>query len=621
MQMKNIHCFLKKNLSLFAILASLISGLLIGLLKNQFSSQIRDFCSENLFYYFQLVFVKMIGYVAGPLIFLTIVTSILKMKSIKVLLGSGRRYLLSFFAITLLTALISILISMFIFGVDINLTSNANNIWQENCNMLLNFLPSNILDPFIKINLIQIDLMAFLLGILLLFFNENVAWFTNILQKLSGLFIYLMKIIAKFVPLYILVAIINVLWNNDLSSLSSLWKFFLLFLILSILACLLILLITSFYHKAKIRKLFKCAFKPFVVALASANSTVALPKQYSSSKELGIKKEEANFGIPLLMSFFKLSSVIYLAVGAVYFYSLSTNSVSFVWILLATILTTLLTVSIAPVSGGGINNYFIMFEQLSLNAIYLPIIIAFDPIVDFIITGLNTFTQPLQLLNVASKNKHLNKNKLNDKKVILIAGAMDVETNYLIEHLDDKKEELLNDYRAFCGKINGLETIVLKTEIGSKNAMKSTYLAIRKYQPTDLISIGTSGAHNIYMHRGDIIIGERLIGYDLFKKPVLKADKDYIKPYLRINKSQLGTIITSDIWHKTNDEINKIHYETNSDVEEMESYFSCHLAKDYDIDFVALRIVSNNELLKEEYQREIGVELQKKLFDYLKNNS
>ena len=99
--------------------------------------------------------------------------------------------------------------------------------------------------------------------------------------------------------------------------------------------------------------------------------------------------------------------------------------------------------------------------------------------------------------------------------------------------------------------------------------------------------------------------------------PPLYPNKQYINKYLDIPNSQLGTILTSDTWHKTKQEITKIHEETGSDVEEMESYISCSLADERAIEYVAIRILSNNEMNDENYIRETGITLQEELLKIL----
>lgn len=609
--------FIKKNISLILIIAAAILGIVLGLCSNILPSSFKDILSNGVFSAFQTVYVKIIGYIAGPLIFITIVKSIYDMNDFVTLGGRGRRYLLSYIAINLLVALLSVLITLPLMGISIDISANSSATLKEIGNLFKNFVPNNLWSPFINVSLIQIDLMAIIFGATLLALGEQAKWFKYILDKIGKFLMLLMRLVAKLIPIYIFVALANTLWNNNPSTLLSLWKLLGSMIILSLLACIILLIITSLYQKCSISKLFKNVIKVYLVGVTTANSAMGLPKQFEAGHNFGVSKREAQFSIPLGISFFKVSSTIYLAGCATYFYSLTYSSTGIVWIISASIMATILSFSVAPVPGGGINNGVVLFKELSINMAYLPIFIALDPLVDFIITGFNNFMQPLQNLNVASKNKEINKNILKDKQVILICGAMDVETDYLISKLDNKIEEALDEYKAFKGQVNQKDIIVLKTEIGSSNALKSTSLAINKYHPSELISIGTSGGHHTGVKRGDIIISKRIINYDMSGTPPLYPNKQYINKYLDIPNSQLGTILTSDTWHKTKQEITKIHEETGSDVEEMESYISCSLADERAIEYVAIRILSNNEMNDENYIRETGITLQEELLKIL----
>lgn len=617
--MRKLVSFLKKNISLTLILSAIVIGVTIGLVGQSFDQNVKSLITDNIFKIFQTIYIKIIGYVAGPLIFVTITMSIFKMGNFKTFFGRGRRYLLSFIAIMLLVGLITVLVSLPIFGVSIDQSETATS-FSEVGTMLKTFLPRSPWDPFININLIQIDILAIIAGITLLACDGNAIGVIKILDKISYFLIKTMRIIAKFVPLYVLAAVIGIFWNNEASTLGTIYLLIILFFVFAFIFCGIFLLIAKLHHKTSFKKLFLCCLDPTIRAFSTANSTIAMPIQYKSAKHLGIARNESSFGVPLAISFFKVASLIYLALSATYYYSLTNSTVSVSWIILSVILTTLLTISIAPVSGGGLSNYSMLVNELSINPIYLGVLIALDPIMDFFITGLNTFTQPIQLLNVASKNKQLNHNILNDKRVILISGAMDVETEWLMANLTNPQDVTIDGYKCIKGFIGNTEAYVLQTDIGMCNSFKSTFKAIKQFETTELISIGTSGGHHPGVKRGDIIVSSKIINYDNKKDRALVPNKIFASKFMKMDNAKSGIVLTSDTWHKDINEINDIHNKTNSDVEEMESYMSCKAASENSLNFVALRIVSNNATTKEEYIRETGINLQKSLFELLQND-
>lgn len=608
--------FLKENISLTLILSAVILGIVVGLLGNLLSADVKSFISTNIFSNFQTVYIKTIGYIAGPLIFITITISIYKMGNFKTFFGRGRKYLLSFLAIMFLMGFVITFVSLPIFGLSIE-EINGSSSFDEIKNMLKAFWPTDLWTPFININLIQVDILAMLFGILFLACGSNSNDIIKFFDKISYFLIKVMRIVAKFVPIYVLIAIIGIIWNNEASSLDSIYVLLILFAVFSVLFCAGFLLITALYQKVSVKKLFLCCLSPFIRAFSTANSTIAMPIQYKSAKHLGVSRTESSFGIPLAISFFKIASLIYLSLSAIYYYSLTHTTVSITWIVLSVILTTLLTISIAPVSGGGLSNYSMLVKELSINPAFLGILIALDPVMDFFITGLNTFVQPIQMINVASKNKELNHNILRDNRVILVTGAMDVETEWLMENMGNKSEETFDGYKCIKGTIGNKQIFVLQTGIGMKKAYDSTLKAIKKFEPTELISIGTSGGHHKDIKRGDIVVANKIINYDNKKDRVLVPNKIFASKFLEIENSKSGLILTSDTWHKDIDEINDIHNKTNSDVEEMESYMSCKAASDNSLNFVALRIVSNNAITNEDYIRETGIDLQKSLYKLL----
>ena len=232
--MRKFKDFIKKNISVVLILAAVVVGILIGLLGKLLPSNTVAFLEENIITVFQGIFIKIIGYVAAPLIFVTIATSIYKMGSIKTFFGRGRRYLLSFIVIMLVCSTIVTFIALPVFGLNIETSNTSSSSFSEVVNILKNFLPKNLWDPFLNINLIQVDVLAMLTGITLLILNKEAEGAVKILDKFSKLLIKIMRYIAKIIPIYVVLAIVGMIWNNEAGSLGGIYKVIILFAVISI---------------------------------------------------------------------------------------------------------------------------------------------------------------------------------------------------------------------------------------------------------------------------------------------------------------------------------------------------------------------------------------------------
>jgi len=106
------------------------------------------------------------------------------------------------------------------------------------------------------------------------------------------------------------------------------------------------------------------------------------------------------------------------------------------------------------------------------------------------------------------------------EKIIGIMGAMPEEINGIRDLLTDK-EEFQFGMRSYCaGKLNGIKTVVVFSRWGKVAAAATVSTLILKFNVTEIIFTGVSGAIHPELNVGDIVVGERLIHHDLDGRPI-----------------------------------------------------------------------------------------------------
>ena len=97
--------------------------------------------------------------------------------------------------------------------------------------------------------------------------------------------------------------------------------------------------------------------------------------------------------------------------------------------------------------------------------------------------------------------------------VLLIQGAMDTETEYLIGQLDEPEEITCGNwkfYTGFLGK-HAEPVVISRTYQGMVNAAAATAIAMTQFCLWAVINLGIGGGHDARFHRGDIVVGERVV--------------------------------------------------------------------------------------------------------------
>ncbi len=228
-----------------------------------------------------------------------------------------------------------------------------------------------------------------------------------------------------------------------------------------------------------------------------------------------------------------------------------------------------------------------------------------------------------------------------EKRPILIMTSMKVEAEFLLQKLKNKVCEKVGKYSFYEGTIENYPVVVCHCHIHSVNSAVATYVGIEKYFPIAIISQGTAGAHGKNIHIGDIVIGEKCVNIVCSRTPRKKegegsnslewdlvnfiegednrliyqyGDNHLIELAKKVNytdgKIHFGTIGSGDIWNQETDKILWLNEKYGTLCEEMEGIAVYSIANDFEIPVLGIRVISNNEILEEPYDRNTALKSQ-----------
>jgi adenosylhomocysteine nucleosidase len=212
---------------------------------------------------------------------------------------------------------------------------------------------------------------------------------------------------------------------------------------------------------------------------------------------------------------------------------------------------------------------------------------------------------------------------------------MPFETQRLIAQLENARVERFGGWTFWRGAVDGYPVVVSKTLKGVASAAAATAIAIEHYHPVAIINQGTAGGHDPALHLYDIVLGAAAVSIGAFRtqfrpagggsnpldwRPLdltasegsagndpnarhiarfdgdahlLAAAHSATSSYAR-GRIVDGVIGTSDMWNDELDLIAHFHSEYGTSVEEMETASAAHVAKQLNVPFLGIRIVSDN---------------------------
>lgn len=211
--------------------------------------------------------------------------------------------------------------------------------------------------------------------------------------------------------------------------------------------------------------------------------------------------------------------------------------------------------------------------------------------------------------------------------VILVQGAMEEEVNVLSDYFSPYSKVVVHGYDFFICEYKGHKVIISQTKSGIINATIATVLAIKEFSPDIVINQGCAGGHTQELHQGDIVIGEKMVYMNDFKTPTKEkgagsssldwypnpkrsyesfSSKALIEIAKKVNNStkvNVGVLGSGDMHSKEVDRIEYLRSIFHQDCEDMESIAAMKVCDTFNVEKIALRVISNNELINESFNK------------------
>lgn len=385
--MKN---FFKNYKSSLILLGSIILGGIVGLIFKEKTEILKPFGS---------LFLNLLLVIIVPLIFLTLTTSIGKMKQPKRL----GKILITTIIIFIVTSLISVLVGIIstrttlVNNIDSTkiLESLENDTAKENIelDLLSRTVKAISVDNFASLftngNIIALIVFSILIGIAINMSKEKGEPFLKVLDSMNEVTQKFIKIIMYYAPIGLgcYFATMTGTFGNEIAT-----GYLKTFIIYTVTAILFYFIVYSIYAliaggKNGFVSYWKNILPATVTALGTCSSAASIPVNTTCTKKIGVSSDIANTAIPLGTSFHKDGSIIGSVFKIMFLVYLFGSNPSMGKILGVALIATLLVTAV-PIGGGTISEMLII-TMMGFPIASLPILTIIATIIDPPATMLN----------------------------------------------------------------------------------------------------------------------------------------------------------------------------------------------------------------------------------------
>lgn len=391
---------------LFAIAAALLCGGVIRLLP----ADVGAFCTTVLLGPLFDTYMGILGAMAGPMMFLTVLLGIVSIGDAATLSRIGKRLLAIYLGVQLLLTILTVLAGIPYFGLTVNAGGDAQALSLQIVTLILDVIPDNILQPFLDGNSLQIVFEAAIAGLAILLMKKQLRFVTDFADDINELVTFIMRVIGAMAPIFIFICVLDMSLSGMLDKIWGASRFIGFFLVAYVLY--LAAALTVFCVKMRLPPglVVGKLSSTFLLALTTASSTASFGTIMDTCEhKLGIDPKLSKFGVPLGMVLF--APLLTLGFAAMGLFMLAECGIqpTLASVGALVVLSLLLAVAAPPVSGGTLACFTILFAQLGIPAEQIAVAIALSTIYDYLATAANVAGFQMILVLLADRENLLNR--------------------------------------------------------------------------------------------------------------------------------------------------------------------------------------------------------------------
>ncbi len=337
------------------VLVGILAGVLVGFFFPAFAQSLKPLGDG---------FIKLIRMMIAPIIFLTVVVGIANIGDSRRLGRVAAKALIYFEVVSILALGIGLgVATLFHPGRGMNIdphTLDTKSISQYTVagkelggvDYVLNIIPDTFVEAFAKGEILQVLLLAILVGLALVSLDHDKS-LTRLADSASHVAFKIIAFIMELAPLGAFGAMAFTIGKYGLATLLSLGKLMLCVYVTSILFVVVVLGLITFFCGINLWKLLRYLREELLIVLGTSSSETVLPRMIVKMERLGCSKSVVGLVIPSGYSFNLDGTSIYLTIAALFIAQATNTHLTFGQEMFILLVLMLNSKGAAAVTGGG----------------------------------------------------------------------------------------------------------------------------------------------------------------------------------------------------------------------------------------------------------------------------
>ena len=412
-----IHALRSSYAGLYKTLAALFLAFVSAFALKAFAPESAYMSvNDNILVPIRTVFLNGLKMCAIPIVFFSVVSCIADIGGLSGLRRTGGKLIKYFVASNVLGGVVG-LCMMYIFrpGTGANLQAASGGAAQTQSlsliGTLVNIVAGNLVRPFLEGNMLQIMMIAFLVGLAISMTDAKIM--RKVSSELNGIFMKITEFFMYIIPLVMFCSMASMILTTGADSVISVsGVVFTLsggYAVVFVVLCLAVKLLARLSPLTMLRK----SLPMLATAFSTCSSIAAIPDSMKCSDEMGVPSSLYSLSVPLGLSLGKASTPVYylvMVLSAANLYDVEVAP-SVMAGLVITIL--LLSITTPAMPGSGLISLSVILTQAGCPVEFLGLAVSIEMLTDFTATITISLGNVVCTLLAAADDNLLDREKFN----------------------------------------------------------------------------------------------------------------------------------------------------------------------------------------------------------------
>ena len=304
----------------FQVIIAILAGILLGKFYPELGEKMKPLGDG---------FIKLVKMIIAPVIFITLTLGIAHMTDLKKVGRIAVKAMIYFFTFSTLALIIGLIVGNLLHpgsGLNIDPASLSGDVsqYQQKAHdttltgFVMNMIPETLFSPLVGDNILQVLLVAILMGVALVLTKEKSQKVTDFLQDLATPVFKIVHMLMKLAPIGAFGAMAFTIGKYGLASVLNLIFLVGTFYVTSALFVVLVLGAVAWYNGFSIFKLMYYLKEELLLVLGTSSSESALPGIMEKLEKAGCSKAIVGLVVPTGYSFNLDGTNIYMTLASLF---------------------------------------------------------------------------------------------------------------------------------------------------------------------------------------------------------------------------------------------------------------------------------------------------------------